>query len=501
MKRRQKRKIAVLAVLLVLIALLGMWYWNFRATKSLSIDMTVVPADSLTAPKYLYAFAGSGANRLQTPVGVLADGTNVYVSDAKAGQIVEFTEAGVPIRVFGKGKLTTPLYMAKSPKDGNIYVADRRERKVQIFTPDGAYVGVFDPKLPKSELPKFNTHGDQWIPIALDFAPDGSLYVLDLLNGHRLLIFGPDGVFKRSVGRAGFAAKADTDPDLFQFPNSVKVHGDEVWVADSNNRRMKVYTLAGDFKRVVAVEGLPRGFAFLPRPSDAASGTADKFVVVDTLSHDGTIFGTDGKKIVSFGTRGVLDGQFAYPDDISVGSKSLLFVTDTNNMRVQVWGWPEKVSPLPRVLPSQPAWYLVLLPLLLLPLFFRKRRFLATADFVEAMVAAGKVSAMPHRNRAWLVLESDYDRLRGVSQDGIRLADLLEPIEYSDSDARALMQKMEIELEQAAVLVSAQRVKVFCTEGADLRQMARILEIDVVGMGEFLERYAHDSSQMKKNED
>jgi sugar lactone lactonase YvrE len=497
-KRRQKRKIVLLAILVLLLALVGLWYANFLATKSLSLDLRVTPADTITAPTYLYSFAGSGANRVQQPIGVLADSGSVYVSDAKAGVILQFRENGAFVRSFGKGKLQTPLYMAKNPKNGNIYVADRRERKVQIFKPTGEYVGVFDPKLPKAQLPQFNTKGDQWVPIALDFAPDGRLYVIELLNGHRLLIFGPDGAFKKSVGHAGLAAQTNALPESFEFPNSVKVHGDEVWVSDSNNRRMQVFSLAGDFKRIVAVAGLPRGMAFLPRPSNATSGTPDKFVVVDTLSHDGTIFAVDGKKVVSFGTRGVLEGQFSYPNDVSVGSKSLLFITDTNNTRVQVWGWPQNLSPIPRVLPQQPAWCLGLLPLLLLPLLFRKKKFFATADFIEAALDAGVVSRLPDRRRIWLVSEQDYEALRDRSQDGISLADLLTATEYSETDAHALETKMEIGRAHAATLVSAQRTKLLCTQDTELRKMARILEIDVVDLSGFLERFA---TQTKKNED
>jgi hypothetical protein len=496
-KRRQKRKIVLLAVLVLLLALTGLWYVNFVATKSLAVDLTVVPSDTVTTPTYLYSFAGAGANRIQQPIGVLADAGTVYVSDTQAGVILQFRENGTFIRSFGKGKLQTPLYMAKNPKDGNIYVADRRARKVLIFKPGGDYVGVFDPKLPKAQLPRFNTQGDQWVPIALDFAPDGTLYVIELLNGHRMLIFGPDGTFRRSVGHAGLAAQTAAEPEAFQFPNSVKVHGNEVWVSDSNNRRMQVFTLAGDFKRIVAVAGLPRGMAFLPRASNATSGTPDKFVVVDTLSHDGTIFAVDGNKVLSFGTRGVLEGQFSYPNDVSVGTNSLLFITDTNNMRVQVWGWPQKLSPIPAILPQQPAWCLALLPLLLVPLLFRKKKYFATADFVEAALDTGVVSRLPDRRRTWLVSEQDYETLRDRSQDGIRLADLLTATEYSETDAHALETKMEIDRHQAATLVSAQRTKLLCTEDAELRKMARILEIDVVNLSEFLERFAE---RVKKNE-
>jgi hypothetical protein len=488
-RRRTKRKIVVLVLLILLFACLGAWYANFRATKSIVLDLRAPDANALEAPTFLYSFAGDEPNRLQEPIGVLADGGEVFVADGRAGQVVVFREDGTFVRAFGKGTFTTPLYIAKNPIDGNLYVSDRRKRAVFIFKRSGEFVRVFDPALPKEQLPGFDTKGDQWVPSALAFAPDGSLYVLEYLNGHRMLVFGPDGTFMRSIGSRG-EAKTPTDvTGRFMFPNSVKVHNSEVYVADSNNRRIQIFDLAGGFKRLILASGLPRGIAFLPRPSNATSETTDKLVVVDTLSHDATIFGSDGTRVLKFGERGVADGQFNYPADVSVGGKSVIFVTDTLNTRVQAWGWPQNVSPVPRVLPREPVWYLALLPFLLLPLLRRKKTFYATADFIEAMLEGGLVHTMPHRRRRWLVSQATHDAFRDASEDDIRLSELLEVAEHSDSDARALETRLEIDRESAATLAAAQRTKVFCTEDAELRRAGRLLDMDVINHTEYVERF------------
>lgn len=485
MKRRQKRKIALLVALLVVLAGIGLWYWNFTQTKSLKLDLRVQPSDTLTAPQYLYSFGGTKANHLTAPVGVLADGGNVYVADSTGAQLFVFTEAGKFVKTFGKGTVLDPLYIAKNPKDGLLYVTDRGKQAVLKFDLTGKYVGEFDPKLPKQELPAFKATS-QWIPIAIAFAPDGTMFVTDILKDQRMLVFGPDGSFVRSIGSAGVVDKATDLPGKFQFPNSIKVFKDEVWVVDSNNRRLEVFDMDGGYKRLLPLSGLPRGMVFLPAGSGVTKGSTDVYGVVDALTSIVTLYPTKGDGTsVTFGEKGVNEGQFALPNDITVGKKSVLFISDNRNLRVQAWGWQSKVSPLPKVIPEQPAWCLLALPLLLLPLFFRRKRFYATADFILAMFEAGAARELQFKRTRWLVSEEDYDRLSGLTADDVVLADLLSPTEHSDSDARALMERYATTAEQAATLVSAQRTKLFCTEDAELQKLARMLEIETMNADEY----------------
>ncbi|MBU4555672.1 MAG: hypothetical protein KJ747_02235, partial [Actinobacteria bacterium] len=66
-------------------------------------------------------------------------------------------------------------------------------------------------------------------------------------------------------------------------------------------------------------------------------------------------------------------------------------------------------------------------------------------------------------------------------------------IEYSESDVTALMQKLDIDHDTAAVLTVAKRMRVFCTESSELRRFAKVLEIDVVDANEFVSRFTKAS--------
>lgn len=490
MTRRRKRQIATIVALSLLLAMIGGLYLNFRATKTVGFDFAPSTTDSMNPPQYLYSFSGPASNRMTRPLGVLVVKDRVFVTDSRKGVIYEFRLDGSFVRTFGQGKLTTPLYIARNPRNGNLYVSDRRRRSVQIFSAEGKFLRTFDPRLPKDQLPKFGTKDMIWAPVALAFAPDGTLYATEILNGHRLLVFGPDGKFKRSVGTAVLVSEAKKGGGNFQFPNSIKVLGKEVWVSDSNNRRLQVFDLDGTFQRILATEGLPRGFDFLPGDAGGSKAKKPRMVVIDTLAHDATVWGSEGKKYANFGGQGVLEGQFNYPNDLAVGPRARIFVTDTANSRVQVWGWPQNINPVPTPrIPQQWGWCLT--PLLLLPLLLllRKRRFFATSDFIQGMLDDGLVYAMPAARRRWMVSAETYETFKSVVQDDVDLGELLNVEEHSESDAQALIDRLELDHASAVVLSMAKRAHIFCTEDADLRRYAKVLDIDVVDCQEFIQRF------------
>lgn len=488
MSRKRIRQLIAIAVLVLLLALLGLAYMNYSKTRQLGISVNFNQAELLPAPQYLYSFSGEGADRLMRPLGVLVADGRVFVTDARRGTLDVFSPRGKRIAIWGKGKLLVPLYVAQNPVTKDIWVSDRRLRQVAVFDKNGAFLRYFNPNLPKDQLPKFKTGGVQWEPLALAFAPDGTLYVTEILNGHRMLIFAPNGTFTKSVGTAGLVNDAKQGPAVFQFPNSVKVIGNEVWVADSNNRRLQVFDRQGNFKRILVTQGLPRGFDALPKLS---AKDPVRLVVVDTLSHQATIWDAKkGTSVLTFGGRGFLEGQFAYPNDVSVDGKRLIFIADTDNGRIQVWGWPSVANPVPT--PTTPmGWLLCLSPLLLLPLLLllRKRRFFATGDFVLAMIEAEETDRMKQPRVRWEVTEEDYEILRGFQVGDINMEEFLHPVEYSPTDAQALRDRYELDERSAIVMSIAQRAKLFCTENGDLRRIARVMEIPVVDHIEFIARY------------
>ena len=313
----------------------------------------------------------------------------------------------------------------------------------------------------------------------------------EILNGHRLLIFGPDGKFKKSVGDAGIVIKADQGPEPFQFPNGVKVHKGLVYVADSNNRRIQIFNKSGEYQRLLVTAGLPRGFDFLQPFRGQDKNASDKLVVVDTLAHDATIWTRQGRQDRELRRAGRARRSVRSTPTTPRSPRTTRSSSRTPRTRASRCGAgrrPRRPSRCPK--PS-PWWALCLAPLLLLPLllFFRKQLFFATPEFVEMMLARGQLYQMPHRRRKWIVLQPTYDQFQGMCQDGVVLSELLEVTEYSASDAAALKEKYELTDELAATMAAASRARVVCTDDTEVRRMSKLMELDVVNSDEFLERF------------
>ena len=177
---------------------------------------------------------------------------------------------------------------------------------------------------------------------------------------------------------------------------------------------------------------------------------------------------------------------------MSVGQRNRIFVTDSANGRVQVWGWPEDIAPVPSI-PVPPYWMWCLAPLALLPLLamLRRKRFFATDDFIEVMIENEDVDQMAQGKgrKFWIVMPPTWERFKDIKIGDVELQYLLHEREHSDADTRDLVDRLEVDYETAAVLQVATRAKVFCTQDAELRRLARAIEIDVVDNEEYLERF------------
>jgi DNA-binding beta-propeller fold protein YncE len=122
---------------------------------------------------------------------------------------------------------------------------------------------------------------------------DGNVYVADTWN-HRVAVFSKDGDLLRSWGHEGLPSQGDVTVDAFWGPRDIAVGLDgNVYVADTGNKRVRVYTPEGDFVRDIGLAGT--GFGQLDEPVGLAfNPVSGELFVADVWNKRIQVFNTSG---------------------------------------------------------------------------------------------------------------------------------------------------------------------------------------------------------------
>ncbi|KAA3618887.1 MAG: hypothetical protein DWQ05_05830 [Calditrichaeota bacterium] len=202
---------------------------------------------------FAFVRAFGGKNILKRPTGIaLNEALNrAYVTDTWMHQIKIFnTKTGEVIKTIGRdepepetektegvldeiqnrgsdeGELSFPTYITIA-KNGDIYVVDMMNFRVQIFNGDGEFQGAF------GEVG--NLPGNLYRPKGIGLDSDGHVYVADA-SFSNIQIFQNDGTLLLNFGTFG-AGLAD-----LRLPAGVFVSKkDKIYVVDQYNHRVQIY--------------------------------------------------------------------------------------------------------------------------------------------------------------------------------------------------------------------------------------------------------------------
>jgi len=180
-------------------------------------------------------------------------------------------------------------------------------------------------------------------PRGMAFGPDGSLYVVDMRNA-RVEQFAADGTFIRQFGSLGH-----NDGQLWREsnrgPTGIAVGADgAVYVADTWNYRVQKFTADGQFvakwgtyvNLVTGQAGADRTGLYGPR-GIALDPNGDLYVT-DTGNARVVVYGPDGTFRREFGTKGTGPNQFDEPVGIAVSADGTrVYVADSTNARISVF--------------------------------------------------------------------------------------------------------------------------------------------------------------------
>lgn len=221
-------------------------------------------------------FGTAGVVQLKLPLGIgMGPNDTAYVADAGLAQVVAFNPDGKVVGVYGRrGELTNPTDAALSPDGTQLYVADSKAHRIVVFDlKTGDRVRSFG-RPGEGE-------GEFAFPTSLAFGPEGNLFVVDQINT-RVQVLTPDGEFLDQFGGLGtsfgnfvrpkdvavdevgfiyvtdnafnnvqlfdadfslltFIGEGGTDPGRFRGASGVAVRGEEFAVVDQLGSRLQIF--------------------------------------------------------------------------------------------------------------------------------------------------------------------------------------------------------------------------------------------------------------------
>lgn len=266
-------------------------------------------------------------------IAVAPDGT-IFVADTGNHRIQRFDSDGELISSWGTyanvddgdapgGTFNEPWGIAVS-SEGSVYVADTWNFRIQMFSLDGEFIGMF------GEAGQAETPFTLWGPRAVAVGEDGRVYVADTGN-HRIVVLSPEMEPIGQFGVVGFL------PGELSEPVGVAVDdAGTVYVADTWNQRIQVFeeTEGGDHAAVAewdlvgwygdSLENKP----YLTLSSDRG------LCASDPESFRVLCFTPQGEFVMGWGSYGDSNTQFALLNGLAFDLQGQVWVVDSGNHRI-----------------------------------------------------------------------------------------------------------------------------------------------------------------------
>lgn len=212
--------------------------------------------------------AGDGSTFL-APIGVAALPNGEFlVADAELGRVIVLSAEGMPLRHFGQGIVKRPAGLAVDPNTGHTYICDAGAHDIKVFDDAGRLLH----KIGKRGTGPGEFNG----PTHIQFT-QGNLYVTDTLNA-RVQILATDGrVVADPIGRRGLYVG-----NLVR-PKGVTTDRDgNVYVVESYHDHLLVFDSEGRFLLPIGGSGSGIGEFFLP--AGAWTDSKDRIFVADMFN-------------------------------------------------------------------------------------------------------------------------------------------------------------------------------------------------------------------------
>jgi RHS repeat-associated protein len=309
------------------------YHFRIVATNSLGTtygkDATfTTSANPLPAFQFSFGTKGSGNGQLNRPLGMAVDGEgNVWVADMENNRIEKFNSKGEYVSQFGtkgsgNGQLIKPQDVALD-NAGNLWVTDGGNSRVEKFNSKGEYLSQFG---------SYGSENDQFHELSgIAVAPNGHIWVTDFQLG-RLSEFTATGELVRNVGSGG------SGNGQFYFPEGIVVDAEgNVWVADRGNNRVQKFSSTGTYLSQFGTAGKENGKFEAP-------------TVLDLLP-SGNLLVTDrwSGRVQEFNPKGEYQRQLASPgltepEGMAIGFDGSIYVANSYGNAVKKWSEPQPLD-------------------------------------------------------------------------------------------------------------------------------------------------------------
>ena len=219
----------------------------------------------------------SSPSAFDHPDGIFVSGSNIYVANAGASNVLIFNTDGALTGAITSGAFNYPEGIALS--GSNIYVANTDANNVLIFNTDGALTGAI-------------TSGAFAHPAGIVLS-GSNIYVANA-GASNVLIFNTDGALTGAITSGAF-----------DYPEGIALSGSNIYVANADASNVLIFNTDG------ALTGAITSGAFDFPQGIFVSGS--NIYVMNTVASNFLIFNTDGAL-----TGTITSGAFDNPQGISI---------------------------------------------------------------------------------------------------------------------------------------------------------------------------------------
>jgi tripartite motif-containing protein 71 len=200
---------------------------------------------------------------------------------------------------------------------GNIYVTDTGNTRVQTFAPDRTFLRAWGSK---------GTGDGQFLtPSGIVVGPDGTIYVSDEGRSD-IQRFDAEGQYLGAIGKHG------TEEGQFRLPAGIAVGPDgDVWVADYSNQRIQRFSASGEFRDSWGQRG--SGDGEFQNPNGVAVNALGQVFVADADNNRLQVFTADWQFLATIGSYGTKPGQFQNALGVEAGDDGIVYVTDRHSLQ------------------------------------------------------------------------------------------------------------------------------------------------------------------------